>query len=291
MSPHRRFYSFLIKTTYNRSPKIIEHKKALTEGRSKSGVIKTGRTIWFPSYKKHYYCDKPSGEGWFFRLKPITDNGKYPVVFYLHGSGLNHAGENDLQMWEFRWLRKKLSKQPCHQVVVHCDFTYFDYACAYNTDEHSRFIEGMLRYLEDTYKNIDRSRIYIAGTSYGGYGTAYEVLRNPDLFAGAISAMGYTHNEKFPLPDNWNKNNEYCRSLTQDDIKTLAKTPFYLTWAVNDGEIISEGSEFLAEKLREYGGTVKTKIYDDGGHTIASDFFRNSDWTDWLFSLQRRKRG
>ena len=287
MKLFNEFYKFLCITAWKQSPRIIKHKKSLTESQSESCVIKTGKTIWYPSYKKHYYCDKPSGEGWFFRLKPITDNGKYPVFFYLHGSGLNHAGENDFQMWEFRCLRKKLSKQLCHQVVIHCDVTYSEYACAYNTDEHSRVIEEIIRYLEDTYKNVDRKRIYIAGTSYGGYGTAYEVLRNPDKYAGAISAMGYTHNEKFPIEGEWWLKNEFRRNLTEDDFKSLAKTPFYLAWAKDDHPSISVGSAFLAEKLENYGGTVITKIYDDGAHTIASDFFRKGNWTDWLFELRR----
>lgn len=286
MNPFRKFYSFLCITAYKQSARILKHKKEMTDAQSKSCVIKTGKTIWYPSYKKYFYCDKTSGEGWFFRLKPLTDKGKYPVFFYLHGSGLNHAGENDMQMWEFCWLKKKLDKHPCHQVVVHCDFTYYDYACAYNTDEHSRVIEDIICYLEETYKNVDRSRLYIAGTSYGGYGTAYEVLRNPDKYAGAVSAMGFTHNERFPITEWWQKN-EYRRNLTEEDFRTLSGTPFYLTWAKNDHPSISEGSELLAEKLKEYGGTVKTKIYDDGAHTIASAFFKKENWAEWLFKKQK----
>lgn len=287
MSLFDKFYRFLCVTAWKQSPRIIKHKKALTESQSESCVLKTGKTLWYPSYKKHYYCDKPSGEGWFFRLKPITDKGKHPVFFYLHGSGLNHAGENDFQLWEFRWLRKNLNEHPCHQVALHCDVTYSEYACAYNTDEHSRAIEGIIRYLEETYKNVDRSRIYLAGTSYGGYGTAYEVLRNPDKYAGAISAMGFTHNEKYPIEGEWWQKNEYRRNLTEEDFASLAVTPFYLTWAKDDHPSIAEGSGFLAEKLKKYGGTVKTKVYDNGGHTIASDFFKNENWADWLFSLRR----
>ena len=286
MKLFNKIYSFLCMTAYKQSPRIIKHKNSLTESQSESCVIKTGKTILYPSYKKYYYCDKISGEGWFFRLKPITDNGKYPVFFYLHGSGLNHAGENDLQMWEFRCLKKKLDEHPCHQVVIHCDYTYIDYACAYNTDEHSRVIEDIIRYLENTYKNVDRSRLYIAGTSYGGYGTSYEVLRNPDKYAGAVSAMGFTHNEKFPITEWWQKN-EFRRNLTEEDFKTLSETPFYLTWAKNDHPSISEGSDFLGKKLAEYGGTVKTKIYGSGGHTIAADFFKKEDWDKWLFGKQR----
>ena len=281
VSLFNKFYNSLCMTAYKQVPRIIRHKKALTESQSESRVIKTGKTVWYPSYKKHYYCDKPSGEGWFFRLKPITDKGRYPVFIYHHGNGLNRAGENDLQMWEFRWLKKKLDENPCHRVVMHCDYT-----CEYNTDEHSRAIEGIICYLEDTYKNVDRSRLYIAGTSYGGYAAAYEVLRNPDKYAGAVSAMGFTHNEKFPITGGWQKN-EYRRNLTEEDFKTLARTPFYLTWATDDHPSISEGSAFLAEKLKENNGVAETKIYDKGGHTIASDFFRKEDWADWLFAKRR----
>lgn len=276
-----KIYSFLCTSAYRQSSRIIKHKKALTESQSERCVIKTGKTILYPSYKKYYFCDKISGEGWFFRLKSITDNGKYPVFIYHHGNGLNRAGENDFQMFEFRNMRKKLKNHPCHQVVLHCDYT-----CSYNSDEHSCAVEGVIRYIEETYKNVDRSRIYISGTSYGGYGTAYEVLRNPDKYAGAVCAMGFTHNEKFPVDDGW-KTNEFRRNLTEEDFVAFSKTPFYLAWAKDDHPSISEGSDFLSKKLTEYGGTVKTKIYSCGGHTIAADLFKNEDWDKWLFGKQR----
>lgn len=282
MKLFNKFYNFLCNTAYNQSPKILKHKKALTDRQSESRIIRRGKTVWYPSYKKYYYCDKISGEGWFLRLKPIADKGKYPVFIYHHGNGLNRAGENDFQMFEFRNMKKKLKNNPCHQVAIHCDYT-----CEYNTDEHSRVIEDIICYLENTYNNVDRSRLYIAGTSYGGYGTAYEVLRNPDKYAGAVSAMGFTHNEKFSVSEWWQKN-EFRRNLTEDDFKILSKTPFYFAWAKDDHPSISEGSEFLSQKLNEYGGTVRTKMYSDGAHTIASDFFRNEDWSEWLFEKQRK---
>lgn len=261
------------------SPEIKKYKQKLTAGVNESGVIRQGHTVLFPSYKKYFFCDKKSGEGWFFRFKPIKDDGKYPVVIYHHGNGLNRAGKNDIQMSEFSWLKRNLNKQKCHQVALHND-------CVgeYNTDDHSRALDGIIDYIEKTYKNVDFSRIYLTGTSHGGYACVYEILRKPEKYAAAVIAMGYTYNELFKLPDEF-KTNEFMRNLTESDYKTLAGKPFFLAWAKDDNHYITDSNELLSENLKANEGNVKVKIYETGGHTIASDFFKHSEWTKWLFEI------
>lgn len=276
-----KFYFWVMNIINNRSEAIKKYKRRLTSKAEKSGVIKQGFTLLYPAYKKFFYCDKNTGEGYFFRCKPIKEKGKYPVVIYQHGSGWNRAGKNYMQMYEFSKLRKKLNKRKCHQVAIHLDVS-----CEYNRAEHSRALEGFVEYIHNTYNNVDFDRIYLAGTSHGGYACVYEVLRHPEKYAAAVVSMCYTFNEEW-IPPEEQRENPYVRSLTDDDYEALSKTPFYLSWAKNDTIGMTTGNRLLSKHLKEHNADIKEKIYETGGHTIYADFFKNSDWDEWLFKKER----
>ncbi len=278
---YQRTYDGLMMQVYKRAPKIREYKKNLTANATRTGVIKHGVTLLCPTYKKYYYCDKDWDEGYFFRYKPVTEKGKYPVIIYLHGHGLNRAGMNNMQLFEFSWLKKNLNTKKCHQVAAHLDIS-----CEYNRAEHSRALDGIIDYIQNTYKNVDFNRIYLAGTSHGGYGCVYEVLRNPDKYAAAVISMAYTFNE-LVIPPEKIRVNPFVRCLTDEDYKTLAKTPFFLSWAKNDTYNMVMSNELLLKNLQANNANVQFEIYDDGGHTIASKFYKKPDWLKWMFELSR----
>ncbi len=276
-----KIYNRLMVSAVKKAPKIREYKKKLTADAKQTGVTKQGLTLLCPAYKKYYYCDKTSGEGYFFRYKPIREKGKYPIVIYHHGNGLNRAGKNNIQMYEFSWLKKNLNREKCHQVAIHLDVS-----CEYNTTEHNRALDGIIDYIQSTYKNVDFNRIYLAGTSHGGYACVYEVLRNPDKYAAAVTSMAYTFNEVV-VPAEEIRMNPFIRCLTDEDYETIAKTPFYISWAKDDDNGIVKSNELLLKNLKTNNASVSFKIYDKGGHTIASRFFKNADWKNWMFSQNK----
>ncbi len=281
LSLYDRYAVMVMKLIYKRSPRIKKYKQKLTARAEKSGVIRQGFTFLFSSYKKYFYCDKNSGEGYFFRCKHIEAEGKYPIVIYQHGNGLNRVGKNNMQLFEFSKLMRKLDKHKCHQVAIHLDVT-----CEYNRAEHSRALEGFIQFLENTYNNVDFDRIYLAGTSHGGYACVYEVLRNPQKYAAAVVSMAYTFNEEI-IPTEEICENSYVRSLTDEDYKLLSKTPFYLSWAKDDCMNMTISNALLSKNLKKNNAKLKEKIYETGGHSIAGDFFENSDWDEWMFGMKR----
>lgn len=282
MSLFYKFYFFIGRIIDKRGKSIRRYKQKLTARAESSGVVNQGFTLICPSYKKYFYCDKTTGEGYFFRCKPNKENGKYPVVIYHHGGGWNRAGKNNMQLFEFSKLMKKLNKQKCHRVAIHLDVT-----CDYNVEAHSRALESFIEYLRATYNNVDLDRVYLAGTSHGGYACVYEVLRNPDKYAAAVISMTYTFNDEWNPPEKI-RENDYVRSLTAEDYKTLSRTPFYASWAKNDHMHMVTSNELLLKNIKENNGTIKSKIYETGAHTIYSDFYKNSDWDEWMFSQNRR---
>ena len=79
----------------------------------------------------------------------------------------------------------------------------------------------------------------------------------------------------------------FVRCLTDEDYKTLAKTPFFLSWAKDDTYNMVMSNELLLKKLKANNANVNFKIYDKGGHTIASRIFKNEEWENWM--LERSK--
>ena len=276
-------YALIMRFLLKSAPRKKKYKQNLTKKVEKSCVVKQGYTMLYPSYRKYFFCDKLTGEGYFFRCKAISEQGKYPVIIFHHGNGLHRAGKNNRQLDEFCKLMKKLNKQKCHQVAVHLDIT-----CEYNTAEHSRALDGILTYLKNTYNNVDFNRIYLAGISHGGYACVYEVLRNPDKYAAAVISMAYTFNEELMSVEEKYKN-PFVRTLTREDYNTLSKTPFYISWAKDDCLCMTTSNTLLSENLKGKNENYKEKIYETGGHKIASDFFKNSDWDEWMFGLKNIK--
>ena len=98
--------------------------------------------------------------------------------------------------------------------------------------------------------------------------------------------MAYTFNE-LVIPPEKIRVNPFVRCLTDEDYKTLAKTPFFLSWAKNDTYNMVMSNELLLKNLQANNANVQFEIYDDGGHTIASKFYKKSDWLKWMFELSR----
>ena len=46
-------------------------------------------------------------------------------------------------------------------------------------------------------------------------------------------------------------------------------------------------NELLLKKLKANNANVNFKIYDKGGHTIASRIFKNEEWKNWMFEKNR----
>ena len=46
-------------------------------------------------------------------------------------------------------------------------------------------------------------------------------------------------------------------------------------------------NELLLKKLKANNANVNFKLYDKGGHTIASRIFKNEEWENWM--LERSK--
>lgn len=111
--------------------------------------------------------------------------------------------------------------------------------------------------------SIDTDRIYIIGYSMGGTGTWEIILRNPDLFAAAVTI---------------------CSASDPSKVFLVKDLPVWAFSAERDEFYNYRETEETVGKLREINSNVKYTLYRNQGHNIWDLIFTDPEVTDWLFS-------
>ncbi|MDE6287198.1 MAG: hypothetical protein K2M00_00255, partial [Muribaculaceae bacterium] len=129
-------------------------------------------------YGKYYF------EYFYKELNP-TDTSENCVIIYLHGnSGRNRPGRECLTNRPLKAIEDYMLSQGTKGVVIapHCP-----------ADADWKDISGGIMNVVDSIVqryNVDKSRIYLIGTSFGAGGAATLLSEYPDTFAGALLASG-----------------------------------------------------------------------------------------------------
>jgi dipeptidyl-peptidase-4 len=137
---------------------------------------------------------------------------------------------------------------------------------------------------------VDRERIGIFGTSYGGYTSIMAVLRHPELFAAASSSSAVTdwrnYNALYAerhlglLTDN----SAYARASALSLAGTLAR-PLLLFYGTADDNVHPLHSLQLADAIRRAGRTVDVQTGPAVGHASV-DEERMMEFFTSAFSLR-----
>lgn len=122
---------------------------------------------------------------------------------------------------------------------------------------------GMLDYVQDNYQT-DRSRVYLTGLSYGGFGTWYMASKHPTLFAAIAPVVGWGHPDLMaPIAEH--------------------KVP---VWQFAAGRDYAVRIQYFYEglnKLEELGhGDVRFTNHEDMAHDAWRRVYRSKDLYEWL---------
>ncbi len=124
-----------------------------------------------------------------------------PVVTILHGAG-ERGSDNERQLLNFVPNAFSQKSSPYWDAIVICpqcpnsnqwvDTPWGNGNYSIETVKQSNEITAVLEILDEIKEEFatDTNRYYVAGLSMGGYGTWDIIMRNPDLFAGAIAMCG-----------------------------------------------------------------------------------------------------
>ena len=220
--------------------------------------------------------------------EPLTkgkDNGKYPLVVFLHGAG-ERGTDNQKQLVHGAqmWMNPQTRHDyPCYVLIPQCPWDAF---WAYKTWPASFMPECMpltpdmpkayvaLKELIDScfaMPHVDTSRVYLMGLSMGAMCTYDLCCRFPELFAAAVPICGTVNP---------------ARISSSEGIEKIA---FSLYHGDADETVPVDGSRKAYSALKEKGASVRLKEFPGCGHGSWNPAFTESDFFSWMFKQRRRK--
>jgi len=208
---------------------------------------------------------------------------KYPVLFFLHGSG-ERGNDNTKQLTHGGklFLRNDIRKQyPAIVIFPQCPEdsfwanvemssdstgkTVFNYQKSGKPTKAMKALLGMIDNILDK-PYINHQQVYIGGLSMGGMGTFELLRRKPKTFAAAFSICG---------GDNIANADKY------------KKIPLWIFHGGKDDVVPPAGSTAIANQLKIIGKEVKFTLYPDANHNSWDSAFAEPQLLPWLFSHKK----
>jgi len=227
----------------------------------------------------------PSGGSMPYRLfKPgkLTPGTKLPLLLILHGGSgrgtdnLAHLTGKHIAVTNGTWtLPRNQSHHPCIVVAPQCPpdpatWTYTDWAADTHPfkPEPAAPMQLVLEILDAVMKDpaVDLQRIYVIGSSMGGYATWDILTRRPHLFAAAIPV---------------------CGALSDGQAKNIAHIPIWIFHGGADELVPVKVSRDAFAALTTAGGHPRYTEYEGATHSMSSYTWTEPGLIDWLFQQKR----
>lgn len=207
-----------------------------------------------------------------FTPKQKDGSEKLPLLIYLHGGGgggtdvLKHRHVGPVRFWNGS---EKVS--PFKIVVPQV----LSAPGVPRKQWQARELDVLLGHLSATLE-FDGRRVYLTGTSMGGYGTWHWAAHSPQHFA-AIAPLcgGLGDGPKGIVPD------------LEEWLDNLAGVPAWIFHGAKDKTVPPDRSERMFQGLKKRGAeNAKLLIYPDLGHGIGKTY-RNPELYDWFLQHVR----
>jgi predicted peptidase len=211
---------------------------------------------------------------------PRLEPGKtYPLVVSLHGAG-SRGDDNvkHLVPWVAGWTADDVQKDnPCFIVMPQTKMQWVPVAFnngSYSVDkrppsESIVLLKEMVDVLLAT-KPIDRNRVYVVGTSMGGYGAWDFVLRNPDLPAAVVV---------------------FCGAGDPSAVDRLKDVPVWVFHGDQDKVVPVSGSTDMIQALKALGATdARLSLYEGVGHDVYTKSWKHPGLVEWMFQQQQSSK-
>lgn len=222
----------------------------------------------------------------YYRLlfpKNFDPKKKYPILFFLHGSG-ERGNDNEKQLTHGGklFLKESVRKQfPAIIVFPQCssdsfwanvDLTdksgkeRFNFLTGGKPTKSMHALLGMIdNFLDKPY--VDKNKVYIGGLSMGGMGT-YELLRRKrKMFAAAFAI---------------------CGGDNVANVRKYKKTPLWIFHGEKDNVVPVVLSTIISDQLQVLGVAPKITLYPKDNHNSWDSAFAEPELLPWLFSKERK---
>ncbi|NQU84343.1 MAG: prolyl oligopeptidase family serine peptidase [Mariniphaga sp.] len=200
----------------------------------------------------------------FFKPVDYNPDHKYPLVLYLHGSG-------DTTSWNLNWYNPPVSTEdPCFVLSPKSNIRGGAWGSS-NSSTHSPGMQKTLEVMDSIIElyNIDESRLYVNGTSMGGFGTFSLLSKEPGRFAGAYSI---------------------CGGGTAEHAANMKQTPLWIFHGSDDPVVSVQYSRDIYKKIKELGGTeVRYTEYPGVEHNSWDNAGQEKILPIWLLKQVKGK--
>lgn len=232
-------------------------------------------------FGKYTFVDSIKGDIPYRMLMPkeLNEQGKYPLVLFLHGHG-ERGDDNTKQLKHGSLLFSNPANEdnfPAFVIFPQCEGdawtepyderTFMPGAPIPKESNEEKLLIALIDDLVANYP-IDAKRIYIMGISMGAIGTYDLVVRYPGKFAAAIPICGAINPERLPIAKD---------------------VPFYIFQGADDRVVPILAGREAYRALKEAGANVKYREYYGADHEETwIDAFNNPNLLEWLFSQSKK---
>lgn len=181
-----------------------------------------------------------------------------PLVMFLHGVGERGSDLGRVATHGIPALIERGKNFPFLAVSPQCPAEFY----------WGELTEALLELLSllDPALNVDRSRVYLAGISMGGFGAFKLAAHAPDVFAALVSVCGGGE-------EVW--------------AAALAGLPTWIFHGQRDEVVPVASSQRMFAALEAEGAPVRLTLYDDLAHDCWERAFQSPELFDWLLAQRR----
>lgn len=231
-----------------------------------------------------------------FLPKNYDPQKKYPLVLFIHDAGVASSAVNTPLLQgrgAVTWATADFqAKHPC--IVVAPEFPVVTVDDNWNYSHHLDATIALVKNLSQEYA-VDTSRIYTTGQSMGCMSSMVLLLKEPNLFAGALLVAGkWEPSILKPLA----KQNLWIISCEGDASSTELQDKAVELWR-NNGMQVNEATWNMTSNAKEFDEAFKKQV-DPNVHLYFTHLMGGSHrgtWAvaydidgvkEWLFSQQRK---
>jgi predicted esterase len=220
-------------------------------------------------------------------LKPkdFDASKKYPLFIWLHGSA-ERGTDNKKQLYSGVWeyaADDVRATYNCFIMAPQCPYTMgwadmrngagsldamkatSNYRLAQEPNAVTKILLATIEGLEKEFPSLDADRVYITGSSMGGFGAWELIMRRPDLFAAAA-----------PI----------CGGGDETQAARVAKLPIWMFHGEKDEAVKVLASRNMHAALKALGAPVFYREVPGAPHAIGDPTIR-TDSLKWMFEQKR----
>ncbi len=213
------------------------------------------------------YTDRENEMCFPFRFRKSKGKEK-PLFILFHGAGAL-GNDNIKQLFDHIPLYKQIMKYDCNILMPQAPFGANRGADALL----KRYLKAVKKLIDELPCDFDRNRIYIVGTSFGGFCVWHSVYLFPDYFAAGVPVMGGLC---------------FGCDFKKYDVQRLASTPLWVAHSSDDMNVRIDSDDFYVAELEKLGADVKYTRRTDQGHSMYKEFYKNEKWAEWCMGKKMK---